>query len=83
MKSRTATDRVVSVALSMSGEQGPMQEKSVTRLPFVRAAGEFGRHACRFPVISNLFADTPKKDPFSGMGGLRLPAPGGGRVFDS
>jgi len=31
------------------------------------AAGEFGRHACRFPVILYLFADTPKEDPIAGM----------------
>ena len=30
-------------------------------------ADEFGRHICRFPVISNLFSDTPKIDPFTGM----------------
>ena len=30
-------------------------------------AAEFGRHACRFPVISNVFPDTPTKDPFAGV----------------
>jgi hypothetical protein len=37
-------------------------------------AGEFARHACHFPIISYLFADTPENDPFTGMDGLAVPA---------
>jgi hypothetical protein len=28
----------------------------------IAAAGDFDRHTCRFPVISNVFPDEPKKD---------------------
>jgi hypothetical protein len=44
-------------------------EQVVPQLPLC-GAGEFGRHTCRSPVISTLFPDTPKIDPFTGMDGL-------------